>query len=147
MPFAEFADLKSLDAARAARAARKGIAEPTIGVPAAAQSRRAMTSAMFLRHMEEVEKETARDRIGTIVSTVYPKEVEGVIRRASDIRARYLAALLDIDKRKGPLAAEDIDALRHLRHESEEMDHGVQYLKDAIAKGLVTIDGLAPERY
>ncbi|MBF0391807.1 MAG: hypothetical protein HQL38_03920 [Alphaproteobacteria bacterium] len=144
MPFAEFADLKSLDAARAARAARKSV-EPSLGAPA--QSRRAMTSAMFLRHMEEVERETSRDRIGTVVSTVYPKEVEGVIRRASDTRARYLAALLDIDKRKGPLTTEDVDSLRNLRGEWEEMDHGVQYLKDAIAKGLVTIDGLAPERY
>lgn len=141
MPFAELVDLDVVTT----RNRRRAQADSAVTAFPAGRSkprRTGMTSAMFARQIEERAKEEMARRMAHACGELSPDEVETLIQRTADMRARYYAALLETGASRGVPQKDQFAELEALRHWAEELESGLEHLKDRIARGEVRVRGV-----
>ena len=99
----------------------------------------------YIRELEHYASEQNRKSVRATVMDVSSKEIEGVARTAAKIRGRYLARLLDAGTPPdGMLKHSSVEELTRYRQAYEELQRGLDTLKQAIAEGDVNVRGMIP---
>ena len=57
-----------------------------------------MNASLFIRSLEERMSGELKRKLSSTIGTINAKEVEGLLIRLTDLKTRYLAALLDMGK-------------------------------------------------
>ena len=58
-----------------------------------------MNASLFIRSLEERMSGELKRKLSSTIGTINAKEVEGLLIRLTDLKTRYLAALLDLGKK------------------------------------------------
>ncbi len=99
----------------------------------------------YIRELEHFVSEQNRKSVRSTVMDVSSKEIEGVASTAAKIRGRYLARLLDTGTPPdGLLKHSAVEELTRYRQAYEELQRGLETLKEAIADGDVHVRGMIP---
>lgn len=115
-----------------ANAARKSVLEgrtPSVG--------------QYLHHLQHDIKSYVRaETVNAVIGTT-PAEIQRVARILAKLKGRYLAQLVDLgNTANGPVGETEIRDLRRTREMYEEVEAGLNTLRDAIEAGDLELDGI-----
>ncbi len=97
----------------------------------------------YIRELDRFHSEQNRRLTRDVVMDVASHEVERVAKLAAKIRGRYIAKLLDAgNSEQAGLKEAELAELRRYRESHEELCHGLELLKTAIAEGDISISGM-----
>jgi hypothetical protein len=97
----------------------------------------------YIRELDRYHAEQNRHQTRDAVMDVASHEVERVARLAARVRGRYIAKLLDAgNSEQAGLKEAELAELRRYRESHEELCHGLDLLKAAIAEGDISISGM-----
>lgn len=127
-------------------AARKMTEEPK---PAPRQrqedtpARRKISMAQYLRELDTVRQKHNQREVKNSVLDVSSREVEGIMQLSAKLRGRYLAKLLDQATTGGqPVSEASIRELARWREMYEEVEKGIEVLREAMEDGDVAVQGV-----
>lgn len=136
MSVVEFTDLRplrNLSAPRPEAAPRRARRK--------APAEEAMNDQQFVRHLDHLARLSAG---GEAAESAEAWEIEEIVRRTGELRRRYLALYLDSARGRGLPTDQEVKELGRLREKAEEMERGMERLKQAILDGTVQVAGLRP---
>ena len=135
-----------------ARAAQTAADRKVAALPAKRQGNAWMSDAgngakvnpqQYVRELERYLAAENRRATREAVMQVSSQEIEGVASMAARIRGRYLARLIDAGgPGKAALLEGEVKELSRYREMHEELVHGLELLKTAIAEGDIACTGM-----
>ena len=134
--------------AAAPATARRVVAQPAAraSVPAtqpAVAPRPALSVQQYLRELQFQVSGHNQNEVRQALVDVTPGEIERVSRVVAKLRGRYLAQVLELGQTvHKPVPEGEIKQLRAHREMYEEAARGLDYLKDAIEKGDIGLNGV-----
>ncbi|MBM3597973.1 MAG: hypothetical protein FJX35_07150 [Alphaproteobacteria bacterium] len=135
--------------ARQARPSEPARARPAAPVaaqmppPSTAASRPPLSVKQYLRELQFQVTGHNQNEVRQALVEVTPGEVERVTRVVARLRGRYLAQVLELGQAvHKPVPETETKQLRNMREMYEEAARGLDYLKDAIDKGEVGLNGV-----
>jgi hypothetical protein len=144
-PAARTASPASPAAAPTARHATAPAARPSVPAtqPAAPAVRAPLSVQQYLRELQFQASGHNQSEVRQALVDVTPGEVERVSRVVAKLRGRYLAQVLELGQTvHKPVPEGEIKQLRAHREMYEEAARGLDYLKDAIEKGDIGLNGV-----
>lgn len=99
-----------------------------------------MNASLFIRSLEERMSGELKRKLSSTIGTINAKEVEGLLIRLTDLKTRYLAALLDLGKNRGGIPLKQLEELQRLRMGLAEIEAGLEYLKAGIKAGDLALE-------
>jgi hypothetical protein len=97
----------------------------------------------YLHHLQHDIKSYVRAETVNAVMDTTPAEIQRVARILAKLKGRYLAQLIDLGNgAKGPIGEPEIRELRRHREMFEEVELGLNALRDAIEAGDLELDGV-----
>jgi hypothetical protein len=136
-------------AGQPARRAAPAAARPSVPAtapakaPAAAPQRPMLSVQQYLRELQFQVSGHNQNEVRQALVEVTPGEIERVTRVVAKLRGRYLAQVLELGQAvHKPVPEGEIKQLRAFRETYEEAAQGLDYLKDAIEKGDIGLNGV-----
>jgi len=127
--------------AREPKARRQAVIEEIAGVPMRKSGR--VNPQQYIRELDRYQAEQNRHLTQDAVMDVASHEVECVAKLAAKVRGRYIAKLLDAgNSQQADLKEAELAELRRYRESHEELCHGLDLLKSAIAEGDINVSGM-----
>lgn len=100
----------------------------------------------YLYHLNTDIRAFTRAETEHAVHTCTPVEVQRVARLLAKLKGRYLAQIVDLgSSKRAPIGEVDIADIRRSREMAEEVELGLQALRQAIEKGDLSLDGVKAE--
>jgi hypothetical protein len=97
----------------------------------------------YVRELDRFHSEQNRHLTQDAVMDVASHEVERVAHLAAKVRGRYIAKLLDAgNSDQAGLKEAELHELKRYRESHEELCHGLELLKSAIADGDISVSGM-----
>lgn len=97
----------------------------------------------YIRELDRFHSEQNRHLAQDAVMDVASHEVERVAQLAAKVRGRYIAKLLDAgNSDQAGLKEAELHELKRYRESHEELCHGLELLKSAIAEGDISVSGM-----
>lgn len=128
---------------RAAQPAARASVPATQPAAPAAPTRATLSVQQYLRELQFQVSGHNQNEVRQALVDVTPGEVERVSRVVAKLRGRYLAQVLELGQTvHKPVPEGEIKQLRAHREMYEEAARGLDYLKDAIEKGDVGLNGV-----
>ena len=116
---------------------------PTPANRKAALERRAPNLGQYLYHLQHDLRSYVRAETVNAVIGATPGEIQRVARIVAKLKGRYLATLMDLgNASKGPIGESEVRELRRAREMYEEVELGLNRLRDAIEAGDLELDGV-----
>lgn len=111
-----------------------------------ALERRAPSVGQYLHHLQHDIKSYVRaETVNAVIGTT-PAEIQRVARILAKLKGRYLAQLVDLGNgSNGPIGEPEIRDLRRTREMYEEVELGLNRLREAIETGDLELDGVRGE--
>lgn len=108
--------------------------------------RRTPSVGQYLHHLQHDIKSYVRaETINAVIGTA-PAEIQRVARILAKLKGRYLAQLIDLGNgSNGPIGEPEIRDLRRTREMYEEVELGLNRLREAIETGDLELDGVRGE--
>lgn len=126
------------------KARRQAMIEEIAGVPVRKSGR--VNPQQYIRELDRFHAEQNRHLTQDAVMDVASHEVERVAKLAAKVRGRYIAKLLDAgNSQQAGLKEAELAELRRYRESHEELCHGLELLKSAIAEGDISVSGMIRE--
>lgn len=123
------------------RARRQAMIEEIAGAPIRKSGR--VNPQQYIRELDRYHAEQNRHLTQDAVMDVASHEVERVAKLAAKVRGRYIAKLLDAgNSQQAGLKEAELAELRRYRESHEELCHGLELLKSAIAEGDISVSGM-----
>lgn len=108
--------------------------------------RRTPSVGQYLHHLQHDIKSYVRAETTNAVIGTTPAEVQRVARILAKLKGRYLAQLIDLgNTSNGPVGEPEIRDLRRTREMYEEVELGLNRLREAIETGDLELDGVRGE--
>ncbi|NKD55905.1 MULTISPECIES: hypothetical protein [unclassified Haematospirillum] len=101
-----------------------------------------ISAKLFARTVGEQCHDANRQRIASLIGVVRPEEIDALVHRAADLKARYLSAVLDSGKARGAPRPGQHDELGHLRSALAEAEQGLETIRNSIMRGELFVDGV-----
>lgn len=133
MPFAELSDLDTLSPTQ--RETQHCLFQGIGRWPS-------MNTNLFMKAINERCHDAKCQRMASLVGIIHPGEIEALLHRIADIKARYIAAVLETGKTRGTPRPGQHDELRYLRTLLNEAEQGLDTLRDSIIQGELLVEGL-----
>lgn len=131
-----------LDPATAAvRARLAALRNPAASAPAP-RSEPAISVARYAKSMRERSRAAQYDRTKAMVGKIEQDEIDMLIELGARTRARYISKLLEIGRSNKPLSFSASEEVRGLREQQEEIERGLEILRDALERGEIEIAGV-----
>lgn len=97
----------------------------------------------YLHHLQHDIRSYVRAETVNAVIGATPAEIQRVARILAKLKGRYLAQLVDLgNASNGPIGEPEIRDLRRAREMYEEVETGLNMLRDAIDAGDLELDGI-----
>ena len=111
-----------------------------------ALERRTPSVGQYLHHLQHDIKSYVRaETVNAVIGTT-PAEIQRVARILAKLKGRYLAQLVDLGNgANGPIGEAEIRDLRRCREMYEEVETGLNVLREAIEAGDLELDGIRGE--
>ena len=111
-----------------------------------ALERRTPSVGQYLHHLQHDIKSYVRaETVNAVIGTT-PAEIQRVARILAKLKGRYLAQLVDLGNgNNGPIGEAEIRDLRRCREMYEEVETGLNVLREAIEAGDLELDGIRGE--
>lgn len=105
--------------------------------------RRTPSVGQYLHHLQHDIKSYVRaETVNAVIGTT-PAEIQRVARILAKLKGRYLAQLVDLGNgAHGPIGEAEIRELRRSREMYEEVELGLNTLREAIEAGDLELDGV-----
>jgi hypothetical protein len=106
----------------------------------------APNAGQYLYHLTSDIRAFTRAETESAVVKCTPVEVQRVARLLAKLKGRYLAQVVDLGSLKRASIGElDIGELRRAREMAEEVERGLDALREAIERGDLPLDGVKSE--
>lgn len=106
----------------------------------------APNAGQYLYHLASDIRSFTRAETESAVVKCTPVEVQRVARLLAKLKGRYLAQVVDLGSLKRASIGElDIGELRRAREMAEEVERGLNALREAIERGDLPLDGVKSE--
>lgn len=99
-----------------------------------------MNAVLFIRSLEERMDTELKRKLSSTIGTISATEIEGLLIRLTDLKTRYLAALLDIGRTRGGIPLKQLEELQRLRTGFSEIEAGFAALKAGIKAGELSVE-------
>ncbi len=105
--------------------------------------KRTPSVGQYLHHLQHDIKSYVRAETINAVIGATPAEIQRVARILAKLKGRYLAQLVDLGNgTNGPIGEPEIRDLRRTREMYEEVEAGLNMLREAIEAGDLELDGV-----
>ncbi|GEO82770.1 hypothetical protein [Pararhodospirillum oryzae] len=101
------------------------------------------TATQFTRHITSELEEQTRLALERYVGDIGADEVVDMARNLAQMRGRYLAQALAVGTNRQPPAREEIEELKGMREQIDELDLAFRAIRDAIAAEQVAVREIA----
>ncbi|MBX3454503.1 hypothetical protein [Ferrovibrio sp.] len=101
-----------------------------------------LTARQYVQKLNGRARELAQEQVSWALGRVEPEELDGLLRHIAKLRGRYATLVLEHAQSDRPLRREQLNELKLMREQIEELNHGLELLKEVILDGTAEVRGV-----
>jgi hypothetical protein len=98
----------------------------------------------FAKTMRERVRAAQYEKTKAMVGQIEQFELDQLIELAAKTRARYFSKLLEFGRANRPLSFAASEEVKGLREQHEEIERGLELLREALERGELEVEGVEP---